>query len=92
MSQTSTVKSGREADNPIGTLICEWEGCPIVARFHIEVPLNHVSQLSSGGELRMPFSHTHHNVCAAHLDEYSMMRPPKAIYGLGKCPHCLTAA
>lgn len=78
---------GSETENA-PTVICEWKGCPVPARFHIEVPLNGIKDLRSDGELRMPFSRTHHNVCGAHLDEYSMMRPPKAIYSIGKCPHC----
>lgn len=73
------------------TLICDWNECPIAARFHIEVPLLHARHLSGKGAVRLPFSHSHHNVCAAHLDEYSAGRPPKAIYSLGKCPHCSAA-
>ena len=75
----------------IETLMCEWQGCPIAARFHIEIPLLFAKSLSGDGGGRLPFSRAHHNVCAAHLDEYCMMRQPKAIYSLGKCPHCSTA-
>jgi hypothetical protein len=70
------------------TLTCDWIKCPIVARFHIEVPLQYAKQLHGENGPRLPFSHTHHNVCAAHLDEYSAGRQPKAIYSVGKCPHC----
>jgi hypothetical protein len=69
-------------------LICNWSKCAIVARFHIEVPLQFAKNLEGEDGLRLPFSRSHHNVCAAHLDEYSAMRQPKAIYSIGKCPHC----
>ncbi|HEY2846340.1 MAG TPA: hypothetical protein VGI80_00895 [Pyrinomonadaceae bacterium] len=72
----------------IDTIACDWTECPTVARFHIEVPLNRVKQLAAGGGVRLPFSHTHNNVCAAHLDEYSARFAPTAIYAIGKCPHC----
>ena len=89
MSQNNAPKLGvqEDAEKP-ETVICDWLGCPVAARFHIEIPLNKIKHLASDGELRMPFSRTHHNVCGAHLDEYSIMRPPKAIYTIGKCPHC----
>jgi len=70
------------------TLICDWNDCAIVARFHIEAPLQFAKNMTSNGSVRMPFSRSHHNICAAHLDEYSAMRQPKAIYVVGKCPHC----
>ena len=92
MNQRS-IRKPVGGDDPIivETLICDWKDCPVAARFHIEIPLNQVRQLSGVGGMRMPFSRTHHNVCGAHLDEYSMMRAPKAIYSIGKCPHCSVA-
>jgi hypothetical protein len=74
----------------LATFYCDWTGCPIVARFHIEVPRNPVGKLNGEGTLRLPFSHTHHNICAAHLDEYSATKSPIAIHHVGKCPHCHT--
>ena len=70
------------------TVICDWAGCSSPARFHIEVPVQSGIALKDKGSLRLPFSHTHQNICGTHLDEYSLTRDPKAIYGLGKCPHC----
>ena len=70
------------------TTACDWSGCQILARFHIQVPLNKARELGGAAGLRLPFSHSHHNVCAGHLDEYSAKLPPVAIYSVGKCPHC----
>jgi hypothetical protein len=70
------------------TITCDWKKCSIVARFHIEVTLQFASNLTGEDGLRLPFSRSHHNICAAHLDEYSAMRQPMAIYSLGKCPRC----
>jgi len=72
----------------IEKFICDWVECPIAASFHIEVPPQHARHLNGQGGLRLPFGHTHHNVCGAHMDEYSLMRQPKAIYSIGRCPHC----
>jgi hypothetical protein len=70
------------------TPMCEWKDCVVAARFHMEVPRQFSKGLSDKGGLRLPFGHSHQNVCGAHLDEYSARHQPKAIYSLGKCPHC----
>ena len=72
----------------VNTLPCDWKGCQIVARFHIEVPNQNNGKLSGGNSVRLPFSRAHYNICAAHLDEYSSLKAPAAIYHVGKCPHC----
>jgi hypothetical protein len=75
----------------IATSTCDWAGCQIVARFHIEVPHQSNRKLSGQSSVRLPFSRAHYNVCAAHLDEYSTKNAPAAIYHVGKCPHCPAA-
>jgi len=72
----------------IATLSCDWAGCEIVARFHIEVPHNSNRKLNGESGPRLPFRRAHYNVCGAHLDEYSSTKSPAAIYHMGKCPHC----
>lgn len=70
------------------TLICDWKDCSIPARFHIEVPERSSAKLTGDSGERRPFARTHHNVCGAHLDEYSATAQPTAIHTVGKCPQC----
>jgi hypothetical protein len=70
----------------MGAVICEWKKCPVVARFHIEVPPS--TNLNGDAVVQLSLGHTHHNVCAAHMDQYSAIQQPRAIYVVGKCPHC----
>jgi hypothetical protein len=67
---------------------CDWTGCPVVARFHIQIPLDKARLLGDAAGLQLPFTHSHHNLCASHFDRYSAALPPLAIYLVGKCPHC----